>query len=186
MGNTNTQNRASGSRMNSKNRTRVSCTSGWSANEFERGAFFSATRARTSGMVWSLISQMASRQSYKDVLQCGRVSSQFGEWNILPREFREQSGDGSMKLGHLHEHNAIFRSHFTDADDAAQGRHIERFRNAARRKLHHLFRARCGDQFARGAESDHFAMIQDGHAVAKALGFVHIVGGEQNCAARLF
>ena len=29
-------------------------------------------------------------------------------------------------------------------------------------------------------------MIHDGHAVAKAFGFVHVVGGEQNGAARLF
>src|SRR5580704_19579060 len=103
IGNTNTQNRASGSRRNSRKRTRVSCTSGWSANEFARGDFFSATPARTSGIVLSLISQMASRQSNKDVLQCGRVSSQLGEWNILARQFGEQCGDGSMKLGHLHE-----------------------------------------------------------------------------------
>ena len=129
---------------------------------------------------------MAPRQSYEDVFQCRRVRSQLGQRDILPRQFREQSGDGSMELGHLHEHGAIFRSDFTYALDAAQGRHVERLRGAARSELDHLFRAGCSDQFARRAQSDLFAMIHDGHAVAKALGFVHVVCGEQNGAAGLF
>src|SRR4029077_17016325 len=121
-GKTNTQNRASGSRINSRNRTSVSCTSGWSANEFSRGDFFSPTPARTAGMVLSLISQMASRQSNEDVLQSRRMSSQLGERNILSRQFREQRGDGSVQFGYLQEHRAILRANFADACDAAQGR----------------------------------------------------------------
>ena len=39
---------------------------------------------------------------------------------------------------------------------------------------------------ARRAKSDNLAVIQDGHTVAKALGFVHVMGGEQNGAAGLF
>ena len=104
IGNTNTQNSASGSRMNSRNRTRVSCTSGWSANEVARGDFFSASPARTSGMVLSLIAQMPSRQCDEDVLQSRRVRAQLGERNILARQFSEQGGHGGVKLGHLHEH----------------------------------------------------------------------------------
>src|SRR5258708_13958075 len=119
MGNTNTQNKASGSRMNSRNRTRVNCTSGWSASEFPRGYFFSAIRARTSGMVLSLITQMASRQCDKDVLQCGGVSSKLGERNILPSQFSEQGGDGRGKLGPLHEPSTIFLSTLTHAHVSA-------------------------------------------------------------------
>ena len=185
-GNTNTQNKASGSRMNSRNRTRVSCTSAWSASEFARGSFFPATPARTSEMVWSLISQMAPRQGYEDVLQCRRVSPKLGERNILPRQFGEQRGDGSVKFGHLQEHSAIFRSNFTDAFDAAQGG-----TSSAWEALPAVNSTICSAQVeainSRGVPSAIvFAMIHNGHAVAKALGFVHVVGGEQNGAAGLF
>src|SRR5580698_2303081 len=138
IGNTNTQNRASGSRMNSRNRTRVNCTSGWSTNEDARGDFFSATPARTSGIVLSLIAQMASGQGYEDVLQSGRMSSKLGKRNILAREFGKQRGDRCVKFCHLQEHRAVLRPDFTNALNAAESLHIERMGNAARCKFHHL------------------------------------------------
>jgi len=114
------------------------------------------------------------------------MGSKLGERNILPCQFSEQGWDGGVKFFHLHEHGAIFRSNVTDAFDAAQSRHIEPFRRAACRKLHHVFRTGRGDQFARRAQGDFSAMIHDGHAVAKPLGFVHVMGGEQNRPAGFF
>ena len=49
-----------------------------------------------------------------------------------------------------------------------------------------MFRAGGGDQFARAAKSDLFAVVHDGDALAEALGFVHIMRGEKNGAARGF
>ena len=46
-----------------------------------------------------------------------------------------------------------------------------------------MFGADGIDQLARGSESDDFAVIHDGHAVAESLGFIHVMGGEQDGAA---
>ena len=82
---------------------------------------------------------MAPRQGYEYVLQSRRVGSKLGERNILPRQFSEQGWDGGVKFSHLHEHSAVLRSNVTDAIDAAQSGHIERFRSAARRGAGTLF-----------------------------------------------
>src|SRR5262245_52480488 len=65
-GNPNTQNSASGSRRNSRNRINVNWNSGW-----------------------SLIAKMASRQRDEDVLQCGRVRAQLRQPNAAADELGE-------------------------------------------------------------------------------------------------
>ena len=105
MGNTKTQKRASGSRMNSRNRTIVSCTSGWSGERLPRGGFALGCASADIGngccfahVVRSLIAQMASRQGDEDVLQRCGVRAQFGERNILPRQFGEQCGNSEVQV----------------------------------------------------------------------------------------
>ena len=120
-------------------------------------------------MVWSLIAQVASRQRNEDVLQGRRVRSQLGEWNMLSRQFSQQSRHSGMKFAHLQQHRAIFYSNVMHALYAAQDRDIERFCRAAGCKFHHLFRAVCRDQFARRAESNRLAMIDNGYTIAKPI-----------------
>jgi len=45
-----------------------------------------------------------------------------------------------------------------------------------------VFGAQGGDEVGRGAEGDHFAVVDDGDAVAEPGGFLHVVGGEEDRA----
>src|SRR2546421_9869038 len=42
------------------------------------------------------------------------------------------------------------------------------------------------DEIGRRAQSDHSALINYGHPVAKPFGFIHIMGREQNCSSLVF
>jgi len=57
----------------------------------------------------SLIAQVPSRQRQEHVLQAGRVGAQLGEWNTLPRELLEQSGNRAVQLRYVHHHATVFR-----------------------------------------------------------------------------
>jgi len=99
------------------------------------------------------------------------VGSKLRERNILPRQFREQGGDGGVKFSHLEEHSAILRSNVADALDTAQSRTSSAFdalpavnSTICSRRLRRSIRAAC--------ESDFPAVIDDGHAVAEAFGFL--------------
>ena len=52
------------------------------------------------------------------------------------------------------------------------------------REIDHVLGAEGGDQLAGRTQRDHLAMIEDRYAVAEALGFVHVVGGEENGVPR--
>ena len=53
------------------------------------------------------------------------------------------------------------------------------------RELHDVVSTNRRDQPLRRAQRDHAAMIHDGHAIAQPLGLIHVVGGEDDGAARL-
>jgi hypothetical protein len=59
-------------------------------------------------------------------------------------------------------------------------RNIEGLRIGARGKRNHVLRADRGDQFARRAKSNLFAVVHDSDALAEALGFVHVMRGEKD------
>src|SRR5262245_54710304 len=80
-GNPNTQNSASGSRKNSRNRRSVSWKSGC-----------------------SLIAQMTSRQGDEDVLQGGRMRPQFRELDVSPHELGKQRRHCAVERRYLHPH----------------------------------------------------------------------------------
>ncbi len=80
-------------------------------------------------------------------------------------------------------HAAVLGADVADALDGGERGEVQRVSGAAGGELHHVLDADGGDQLARRAERDHLAVIHDGHAVAEALGFVHVVGGEQDGAA---
>src|SRR6266852_4536414 len=128
---------------------------------------------------------MPPRQRDEDILQSRRVSPKLGQRNILPRQFRQDCGNGMMKFGDLQKYGTILGSNATDTRDTTKGSHIELLSRTARHELHQLVRAVRSDQFPRRSEGDDFAMVHDGYAVAKLLGFVHVMGCEQNGAAGL-
>ena len=111
------------------------------------------------------------------------MGAQFGERNILACQFREQRGDGEMQFGDLHFDSAVFGANVADALDLAERGNIEGVRIGTGGKHDHVLRASGGDQFARAAESDLFAVVHDGDTLAEALGFVHVVRGEKDGAA---
>ena len=91
-----------------------------------------------------------------------------------------------MQFGDLHFYRAVFGANFADAFDLAQRGNIQHIRFRSRGKRDHVLGAGGGDQFARAAESDLFAVVHDGDALAEPLGFVHVVRGEKDGAARGF
>jgi len=52
-------------------------------------------------------------------------------------------------------------------------------------ELDNVLAADRGDQLLRRSQRDDFAVIHDGHAVAEALGFFHVMRGEDDGAAGL-
>src|SRR5580704_3001347 len=88
-----------------------------------------------------------------------------------------------MQLGDLHFDGTVFGANVADAFDLAQSWDIDRVCVRAGGKRDHVFRASGSDRFARTAESDLFAVVHDGDALAEALGFVHIMRGEKDGAA---
>src|ERR1700689_3032992 len=120
MGKMNTQNNASGSRMNSRNRTRVSCASGCSVQAAGRGDFRAVSPASSSGTVTSLIAQVTSRQGDEDVLQGSGMREQLSQRNTLPPQLVEQGGHGAMELGDLHLYAPVLTADIADALDLAQ------------------------------------------------------------------
>jgi len=97
--------------------------------------------------------------------------------NILRVNSSEQGGDGGVQFRHLQKHGAILRSNVADALDTAQSRDIECFRCAARGGTPLSAPRRLRRSIRRGVpRADFPAVIDDGHAVAEAFGFVHVVG----------
>ena len=88
-----------------------------------------------------------------------------------------------MQFGDLHFDLAIVRANVADTLDAAQRGDVEGVGMGAGGKRNHVFGTGGGNQFARAAESDLFAVVHDSDALAEALGFVHVVGGEKDGAA---
>src|SRR4029078_6202066 len=83
IGNTNTQKTASGSRKNSRYRTRVSCT-----------------RGRSDQRRASLIAPLPSGERDEHILQRSRMGSQLGQLDTLPSKLLQQRGHGPMQLVH--------------------------------------------------------------------------------------
>src|SRR5579863_3451243 len=91
-----------------------------------------------------------------------------------------------MQFGDLHFDSAVFGANVADAFDLAQSGNIDRVCVRTSGERDHVFRASGSDQLARAAESDLFAVVHDGDALAEALGFVHVVRSEKNGAAGRF
>src|SRR5438874_2787259 len=89
IGNAKVQNSASGSRMNSLNRTDESWTS---ESEMSR-------RRRESG-ARLLIAELSPGEMDEHVLECRRVSAQLGQLEAALRQLREQRRHGAMELTH--------------------------------------------------------------------------------------
>ena len=88
-----------------------------------------------------------------------------------------------MQFGDLHFDGAVFGANVADAFDSAQSGDVDGVGVGAGGECNHVLRAGGGDQFARAAESDLFAVVHNGDALAEALGFVHVVRGEKDGAA---
>ncbi len=63
--------------------------------------------------------------------------------------------------------------------------HRSPLESAAYLKFHHVMTAQTIDQVSGRAFGNHLSVIDNGQAIAQALGFVHVVGGEQHRASGL-
>jgi len=91
-----------------------------------------------------------------------------------------------MQFGDLHFDGAVLGANVADAFDLAQSGDIDCVRIGSSGENDHVLRASGGDQFAGAAESDLFAIVHNGNALAEALGFVHVMRGEKDGAAGRF
>src|SRR5688572_7621102 len=155
---------ASGSRTNSRIRTRTNRTSGRSVNR--RGA--------------SAIAQGPTGQVDEHILECGRVGSELGQGKTAGSQQRQQRRNGAMGLGRLEE-IAVF-----PAADAERARQLEQLGIGEGRpldaELEDVLSPQRSDQMPGRAERDHLAVIHDRHPVAEPLGLFHVMGGDHDGA----
>src|SRR5687767_11551753 len=165
---------ASGSRTNSRIRTRTNRTSGRSVNR--RGA--------------SAIAQGPTGQVDEHILECGRVGSELGQGKTAGSQQRQQRRNGAMGLGRLEE-IAVF-----PAADAERARQLEQLGIGEGRlvgwtagrlvvadaELEDVLSPQRSDQIAGPALRNHFAVIHDRHPVAEPLGLFHVMSGDHDGA----
>src|SRR5437762_2401956 len=82
----------------------------------------------------------------------------------------------------------VFAPRRADGGQIGQALRFERRSAAAGWRGVHLelddvLAAEAGNQLARRAQRNHLAMVDDGHAVAKPFGLVHVVSSEQDGAS---
>ena len=130
-----------------------------------------------------LIPQMAAGEIHKHVFKRGVVSGKGSQGMTGLLQVREQQGQCLVHVFDSKRKPNRMRFDRMHAREAAQAAFIE---GAITFDFHYLGAAERLDQFARCAQGDHLAFIHDGHAIAKALRFIHVVSGQQNRPALAF
>ena len=120
---------------------------------------------------------------HEDIFQSRRMRTKLSERNALAAEFRQQRRHGLMEFGDLHQHSAVFRADIANPRNAADPSQVERRSGG---EFDHMLDADGRDQLAWSSLRDDLAVIHDGHTVAEALGFLHVVRGQQDGAAGQF
>src|SRR5581483_8748061 len=156
MGKPNDQNSASGSRRYSLNRTLINCPS-------ELGL---------------RIAELPPGERYEHVLERRRVRGQLSQRRLATGEQREERRNRAVQRAHLQLVRAGQLPRGAHAVERTEVVHARRGRAVGDRELHDVLGAERSDQLERRAERDHFAVIDDRHAVAENLGLVHVVRGE--------
>src|SRR5215210_3538566 len=90
-----------------------------------------------------------------------------------------------MQLLHLQSIGSVPAVGRADPVESTQRQLVER-RVCRKRELEHVLRPETGDERPRGALSDGASVVYDRDPVAQPLGFVHVVGGEQDGSAVRF
>lgn len=127
---------------------------------------------------------MTTRKPDKNVFEAGLAGAEVFEASALLVDRCEQGGDGEMWLMHVEADHILFAAHGFDARQRAPQIDFVAIRIAIAidLELDYVMAAEAVDQVGGSAFGDDLAVIYDGQLVAKALGFVHVVGGEQDGA----
>src|SRR6266446_2432446 len=133
----------------------------------------------------SRITELPSGERDEDVVEGGVMGGEQRQLHAALLEQREQRGEGAVQLYNSEGDAIAARPHGGDAPHLPQDFHEIR-RSAAFREgeVHDVIRAQRRDQLFWRAERDDLAVIHDRDSVAQALGFFHVMRGEQYGAAR--
>src|SRR5215471_1216001 len=127
---------------------------------------------------------MTAGEVDEDVFQAGLPRAQVLELLALPVDSFEQGGNGEVRLAHIEADDAVLVAHGFDARQRAP-----RFKIlsvlVADFEFDDVMASEAVDQVGGRAFGDDLPMVDDGEAVAQTLGFVHVVGGEQDGTAFL-
>ena len=118
------------------------------------------------------------------------MGSELAEVKALRGEGGEDSRDGLVQFADGELVEAGVDAVGVDAGGGEQGSGVDHSVGigveAADGELDDVFSTDGADELLRCAEGDDLAVVHDGDAVAEALGFVHVVGGEDDGSAGLF
>jgi hypothetical protein len=128
---------------------------------------------------------MAAGEGDEDVFEADVPGGQAGERAVLGIDAIEERGDGAMGFGDGQrvafgfEAGTLHAREIGKALGGKRGGAVDLFEC----EFDDMFTAHASDELSRWAERDDLAVVHDRDAVAEALGFVHVVGGEERGSA---
>jgi len=128
---------------------------------------------------------MAASQVDEDIFKARLARVEVQKFRATLADGLKQCGNSKVGLANIQADHAVFATYALHAGQCApefQGCFLV---VAAGVELDHVMAAQAFDQFSGGAFSDDLAMIDNGEAVAEALGLVHVMRGEEHSAASL-
>ena len=130
---------------------------------------------------------MAAGEADEDIFEAGLPGGEMQQSGSSPGDGLEESRNGDVGLAHGEGDEAVIRARVFDAGKGAPGFEVavRRSTGVAERdgKFDNVLAAQALDQIGRRSLSDDLAVVDDGEAVAEALGFVHVMRGEKHGAA---
>jgi hypothetical protein len=122
---------------------------------------------------------MSSCKVNKDVFKARIPGGQSRQMELLQLQMLKQSRDRNMRFRDGEGNPVAVGSHFLYSREFRQ-LIIRRVASVRQSKLHNVLASQSSDQFGRRAQSDDLAMIYHRHSIAQTLGFVHVMGCEED------
>ena len=125
------------------------------------------------------VAQVSPRQCHEDVFETGVARRQARERAAACLQKFKERRQRQMRSGNGQAVGVVVAPHLHDGGEAAQV-FLKEWSGFFDAEFDEVVAADAGDQFRRGSQSDHFAVIDDGDAIAQAFRFIHVMGGQEN------
>src|SRR5579872_6147314 len=119
---------------------------------------------------------MAAGEADENVFEAGLPGGEMQQLGLLLRDSFEQRRNGYMRLAHGERDESIIGASGFDAGEGTPG--LETVVAGRDREFDDVLAAESLDQVGRRPFGDGLAVVDDGEAIAEALGFVHVMCGE--------